>query len=299
FTMSSAYEASMYRKGESSDAQTSWLSLFLIDLLKLLICAARLSAPASHKPITTKLRTTIRHLRARAGFWSPFRGFEISLISSFTLACLLSFTRACSSSILVEIVAQFCIGMLLAPWKMLLVHLVISEPSPKCFYQRIPGYRAWIKIAPAAAFQEIPISAYKLLQRAIETVNWCNLDSFLDLLIGTGSSSAIRVLIPPVVVYLAVIVTRAIFIRVAASMLPEEDKPIIPFDRSFGGKLKPSIRGSNGCLTLSDAWVTFDWPSRIRFTKFMFTSEGIALALQGAVTLVCLSSDACTALPKV
>ncbi|OQE68806.1 hypothetical protein PENNAL_c0146G10759 [Penicillium nalgiovense] len=40
FTMSSAYEASMYRKGESSDAQTSWLSLFLIDLLKLLICAA-------------------------------------------------------------------------------------------------------------------------------------------------------------------------------------------------------------------------------------------------------------------
>lgn len=182
---------------------------------------------------------------------------------------------------------------------MLLVHIIISEPSPKCFYQRIPGYRAWIKIAPAAAFQEIPISTFKLLQRAIETVNWRNLDSFLDLLIGTGISSAIRVLIPRVVVYLAVIVTRAIFIRVAASMLPKEDKPIIPFDRSFGGKLKPSIRGSNGCLTLSNAWITFDWPSRIRFTKFIFTSEGIALALEGAVTLVCLSSDACTALPKV
>ena len=50
-------------------------------------------------------------------------------------------------------------------------------------------------------------------------------------------------------------------------MLPDEDESIVPFDRSFGGKVEPEDVGGSGCVGMLDAWKTFDWAARIRLIK--------------------------------
>jgi hypothetical protein len=55
--------------------------------------------------------------------------------------------------------------------------------------------------------------------------------------------------------------------RVQASLLPDAEETIVPFDRSFGGKVIPEIVGGSGVLSMLDAWKSFDWSSRIRLVK--------------------------------
>ena len=55
--------------------------------------------------------------------------------------------------------------------------------------------------------------------------------------------------------------------RVQASMLPEEDESIVPFDRTFAGKVKPEILGGSGAVSMLDAWKSFDRSARIRLMK--------------------------------
>jgi hypothetical protein len=85
--------------------------------------------------------------------------------------------------------------------------------------------------------------------------------------------------IPALLAFIISIPARVIFIRVAASMLPEEDETIVPFDRSFGGKVHPQIVGGSGHIGLLDAWTTFDWAARVRFAKVLGKTIAIELAL--------------------
>ncbi|CAL5874695.1 uncharacterized protein PFLUO_LOCUS8996 [Penicillium psychrofluorescens] len=247
--------------------------------------------PARYQPVTRKLRTTIRHLRTQAGSWSPFRGLGIFCIYSFTRSLLGWLIGGSSGSSQVEILAQPLTGILLAPLEVSLVHIITSEPSSKRFYQRIPGYRTWIKIAPAVALREIVHLADALFENSHEPASWLNLDDPLNTTMETWCSLAILVPILQAVGFVLVYnLANAMFIRVAASMLPEDDKPIVPFDRSFGGKAN-----SNGCLTLGDAWATFDWPARIRFAKIVIKSKAVSVVLGMVAMLVCSSSDVCMA----
>ncbi|KAJ5601899.1 hypothetical protein N7510_011433 [Penicillium lagena] len=253
--------------------------------------------PARYQPITRKLRTSIRHLRIQAGSWSPFRGLGIFCIYSSTRGFLGWLIRASSGSSLVEIIAQPLIGILLAPWEISLVHIIISKPSSKRFYQRIPSYRTWIKIVPPVALREISDSANDLFEKALESADWLDFDNPLNTTRETGCSLAILVFVFKAVGYFLIYnLANAIFIRVAASMLPEEDEPIVPFDRSFGGKANRSLADSNGYLTLSDAWASFHWPAQIRFAKIVFKSKAVSVTLEMVAMLVCSSSDICMAL---
>ena len=55
--------------------------------------------------------------------------------------------------------------------------------------------------------------------------------------------------------------------RVQASMLPEEDESIVPFDRTFGGAVVPKILGGSGRVAMLEAWKSFDWNARVRLVK--------------------------------
>lgn len=68
-------------------------------------------------------------------------------------------------------------------------------------------------------------------------------------------------------------------VRVQASMLPEEDESIVPFDRSFGGKVVPEILGGTGAIGFVEAWRTFDMGSRARIVKLFFKFIGVEIAL--------------------
>jgi hypothetical protein len=168
------------------------------------------------------------------------------------------------------------------------VHIVISEPSPKSAYQRIPSYKSWIKIAPAAAVEDILVAAAFFIPMSIANfAGWLDISndkevpSMLALFRFMGVS-----VVPAILALLISIPARVIFVRVAASMLPEEDETIVPFDRSFGGKVNPAITGGSGKIGIVDAWTTFDWAARVRYAKVIGKTFAIEVALGVFAALV-------------
>ncbi|KAJ5374468.1 hypothetical protein N7517_006474, partial [Penicillium concentricum] len=245
-----------------------------------------LVAPTPLKPITSKLRTTVKHLRSRAGYWSRFRGLGMFMAYNVARGFLSSFFPV--SPYMLQFVVQSVISVVLATWQMAWVHIVISEPSPKRFYQRIPSYKTWIKIAPAAALQDVLTAAGFFIPMAI-----ANFAGWLDVTDDQDTPSMVAMyrflgvsVIPAILAFLISMPARVIFVRVAASMLPEEDETIVPFDRSFGGKVSPAITGGSGKIGLMDAWTTFDWAARVRFAKVIGKTFAMQLALGIFATLV-------------
>ncbi|KAJ5971571.1 uncharacterized protein N7479_001489 [Penicillium vulpinum] len=230
------------------------------------------------KPITGKLRTTLKHLRSRAGFSSRFRGIGMFIAYNLALGFLSSFFPV--SAYLYQFFVQSAGSLLLATWQMAWVHIVISEPSPKRFYQRIPSFKTWIKIAPAAALQDILTAAAFFIPMAIaKFAGWLDVSHDEEVLPLVVFYRVMGVtLVPAILALLISLPARVIFIRVAASMLPEEDETIVPFDRSFGGKVSPAITGGSGKIGLMDAWTTFDWPARVRFVKVILKTFAMEVA---------------------
>ncbi|SCO01702.1 uncharacterized protein FFB20_11468 [Fusarium fujikuroi] len=48
-----------------------------------------------------------------------------------------------------------------------------------------------------------------------------------------------------------------VLVRVQASLLPADADTIIPFDRSFNGRIEPVVVGGLGYATVRDAWSSF------------------------------------------
>ena len=238
----------------------------------------------SAKPVTSSLRSTVRHLRARAGPWSRFRGFSLFLVYGLASGFLSSFfTDVPANYFLIQFFVQIIVsGVLLAPLQLAWVHAVISEPSPKRWYQRIPSYKTWTRIVPAAVFEHTITGAAFFLPMALAKGlgGWEVFNSSPDMPPAKIGCHAFAVIAgPSLLAFLVSIPARAIFIRVAASMLPEEDEAIVPFDRSFGGKVVPAILGGSGKLSIADAWRTFDRAARLRFVKVIAKVFAIEFAL--------------------
>ncbi|KAL6238372.1 hypothetical protein BDW75DRAFT_201642 [Aspergillus navahoensis] len=233
------------------------------------------------RPITSKLRTTLRHLRARGGRLSRFRGF--SMFTTFTVAqsIVSSFVPVSPSSILGGFIFASLVNVLFANLRVAWVHIVISEPSPKRFYQRIPSFRSLKKIVPAAAFQSLLVygSCFVTLSliRLVHGLKEFDLIRDGDSAPSLVRSAACIAVIPGFVGWLASFPANVIFVRVAASMLPAEDEAIIPFDRSFGGKVVPEVVGG-GVLSIADAWKTMDRDGWKRYANAELKAMGLYMA---------------------
>ncbi|GIK07792.1 hypothetical protein Aspvir_003461 [Aspergillus viridinutans] len=200
------------------------------------------AAASTAKPITSGLRSAIKHLRTRGGIWSCFRGFRMYL--AFT-----------GSDLGAGLLIRFIASMLFATWQMAWVHLVIAEKSPRSSYRRMLGLRHWPRIAPAAAlYNFLMCAAFSLPMASAGPAGWTAMIAVTN----GGYKELLRVL--------------------AINALPTDD-PIVPFDRHFGGKVKPEIVGGSGKLSLRDAWTTFDWPARTRFVKVLLKALVIEVAL--------------------
>ncbi|KAJ5758321.1 uncharacterized protein N7511_007015 [Penicillium nucicola] len=247
-----------------------------------------IGAAAPLRPITSKLRTTISHLRARAGFWSRFRGAGMFVAYAAARSFIAGLIPIPVTSCIGSFVVQSFVGVLFATWQMAWVHIVISEPSPKRFYQRIPSFKTWIKIAPAAAVQDILTAAAFFLPLSIANfagfLNAPQSDEVLPLVALFRFMGVL--VVPAILAFLVSIPARVIFIRVAASMLPEEDETIVPFDRSFGGKVTPAITGGSGKIGIVEAWTTFDWAARVRYAKVIGKTFAMEVALVIFASLV-------------
>lgn len=250
------------------------------------------------KPVTSSLRSTIAHLRTQAGPWSRFRGFSLFLVYGFATGVLSGlFSGIPMNYFVVQFIVSIAVGVILSPIQLAWVQQIITEPSPKRFYQRIPSYKTWSRIAPVAAFEHAAVGAAFFLPMAVAqgAGGWETLNSSPDMPPAKAACHAMAVVVgPSILSFVVSMVTRAIFVRVAASMLPEEEEAIVPFDRSFGGKVAPAILGGSGRLSIVDAWKTFDRAARMRYFKVIakvFVIEavlvvGFAVAFVGEIYMI-------------
>ena len=166
------------------------------------------------------------------------------------------------------------------------IHVIISEPSEKRWYNRIPRpfLKTWKKIAPAVAIWAVTSQIVTILPMLV-----------------TGSFGVIRRMDDPTFepgmkdayltagqLFLTAILTIVLFVglqipatvamvRVAASMLPEEDETIVPFDRTFGGRTTPEIIGGQGKIGIMEAWRSFTGEQRRRVLRTVLKAAALVL----------------------
>ncbi|KAI9775132.1 MAG: hypothetical protein M1835_005927 [Candelina submexicana] len=242
--------------------------------------------------ITSNIRTTMKHLRTRGGFLSCFRGLSLWLVYHFvahqTHHLLMRFTgHGLISSSLTAVATVVLLGRLNMTW----THIVVSEPSTKWWGLRIPDRKSWVKIAPATAVfalaEQLTVALPHGLYNAWNLKEYNHNPSHF----GEISEAERKMVVMQYFAVAALALALAVLLvipasvtltRVQASMLPEEDESIVPFDRSFGGKVTPEVVGGSGKLGILEAWKSFDWAARIRLMKLY----GKIAAIQVIVTMM-------------
>jgi hypothetical protein len=233
-------------------------------------------------PITASFRSTIQHLRSKGGKLAIFRGLSMSFISGLVFQWYIGVF----STFLPMMFAHFIAIVLSAPFSLAWTTIVISDPSPLRWYQRMPNLAAVKKVMiPSAHFalaKELTIllplylaKSYGIHEMQPEDCMNMNKHEFtmtfaktLSVLVLAGAL-AISIYIP----------ANVILTRVQASLLAESEEAIVPFDRTFGGKVVPEEVGGTGALGMLDAWRTFDKNSRIRLLKAYAKVFAMELAL--------------------
>ena len=223
-------------------------------------------------PITSKLRTAVKHLRSVAGPLARFRGLHVAILYHVVHGLAVNvfsprgpgFTR---------IIVSVAVTTLLWRIQMAWTHIVISNPSKKAWYRRLPSLatakKAVLPTAIYALAQQasiyIPIALFSLAANQFQHPEvYGNPDTVRKIAI---IQAFVFVIISILCVFAILIPAEVTLKRVQASMLPEEDETIVPFDRTFGGKVKPELLGGSGAVSMLDAWKTFDREARWRLLK--------------------------------
>jgi hypothetical protein len=242
--------------------------------------------PSRPPYITDSFRRSIKHLQSVGGFTGRFRGFWIFVVNTLLvqwIASMLALIPFVPGGVAAVFAAVVC-----AQFSLCWTQIVISEPSPKTWFRRFPSARLWRKVAlPTAVLAVaeqitvlVPVYLAVLAGLAKDPKDIAHLsrhEQNMMTLKGFGIFAFGIVL-----GLLLIVPANVTLTRVQASLLPDNEEAIVPFDRSFGGKVIPEIVGGSGVVSMLDAWKTFDWSSRIRLVK----AYAKAFVVQIAVTIL-------------
>lgn len=243
------------------------------------------------RPITATICSTMKHLRAQAGPWSGFRGMAVAvvyrLLETVLSSILVSFG---SSNLLTYVITMIATNVALAGLDMTWTHIIISAPSTRPWWQRIPSLdRVKVIIIPTVIYtvaehgsQLLPYALLRAFSFESYLQDPRSLQNATPELHREMLGKWILVLLVAIFSYFLILVPATITLRrVQASMLPDEDEAIVPFDRTFNGKVQPVVAGGSGAVSMLDAWKTFDWPSWIRYLKLQ--AKVVALVVASSI----------------
>lgn len=211
------------------------------------------------EPITSSFMGTWRLLRSHDGFRSTTRGFACFIFPSVMEALLTMFLASFLGplALFVPLLAPFLFVQYSTAW----VHIVMTPPSGQDFWRRLPPFM------PTLTATWRPIVLHRALTMATSGITYLlvlilNLNDTMSDKWEIPLDSSIWKYIIFYIVYIAlrifvVIPAYITLIRVQASLLPDDRETIIPFDRSFQGKIEPAIIGGTGYISVRDAWATF------------------------------------------
>ncbi|KAK4230091.1 hypothetical protein QBC38DRAFT_470576 [Podospora fimiseda] len=232
-------------------------------------------------PVTSSLRKTHRALTASGGskFRSLFKGLLFQLITQFLMSLASSPFYAILGPQFAHLASLLLFTNLRTAW----THIIITPTSTKSAWKRIPAFKRNF----VATY--IPILCYWAALHCSILVPY-----FLAGLAGfTGTDRdrnneqakgtkelifslfAVAVWIVSIGV---VIPAETALLRVQASLLPEEEETIVPFDRSFGGRVEPAVVSGKGFPGVKAALATVSWASWRRIVGQQVKIFGVSLA---------------------
>ncbi|KAL7924340.1 hypothetical protein ACQKWADRAFT_286476 [Trichoderma austrokoningii] len=174
-----------------------------------------------------------------------------------------------------HVVARLATSLLLVQFSTLWLHLVIAQPTDRGFETRIPPFKRtlkatwlatilhWAAVEFAAGFPSMVASSMNIDWPSFHFFGPDNTYSFrLDMAAGDAIFylKCVAVIFASVVgsVFL-VVPSQVVLMRIQASLLPMEDSTLVPFDRSFKGRVQPDLANDQDYATISDAWKSFSW----------------------------------------
>jgi hypothetical protein len=233
----------------------------------------------NHKPITSKITTTIGHLQRVGGFRARWRGLGWSVlyhglhnVFANLLAALMGF------GLVGHFFSYILVSLGLARIHMAWTHSMIAYPSSKSIKARIvPRKQCKAILLPSLVFAVaqqatfiLPVAVAFALglpniehEHLVEAAHHgdCHKMLFLGLRFLAVPATAIFVAL---MVLLPASVTLT---RIEASLLPEDEQTIVPFDKeAIRGDTDLTVRGGARALFVQ-AWRSFDRPARLRLLK--------------------------------
>ena len=221
--------------------------------------------PTNGQPrtVTSSFRAINRLLMANGGFKAYFRGFFCFLAQVFLTTILVGiFTGSLGRFFMpvATLLASLALVQFSAAW----VHIVISERSPLHFWSRLPPFKRTFD----ATWQAVTIywfacevaRFFPLLFASLLGLNVFSSKEPINLNeVGIGYIIKVIVfwIVSLGVCIFAIVPAYVVLVRVQASVIPVETSTIIPFDRSFEGRVEPEVVGGKGYATVADAWKSF------------------------------------------
>ncbi len=246
-------------------------------------------------PVTSSLRQSRRLLFAQTGIRAIAGTVTLFVVTLQISRAVEHVVRSLWIEPYTRGIAGVLVGTLVAsPLMIMWTHLVISTPSPKRWSRLLPTKKTIWRATPATILyvvatrvvRDVPIllvRAMKVPGRVVSVANTDRSTALRNLHIAGGQLLGISfvTLAVAALIYIPAIVTM---VRVYASLLPESEETIVPFDPTFDGKVVSEAEGGSGKLGLLDAWRSFNWSARFRLVKHYVK----VFALQVAVVLLYL-----------
>ncbi|KAK0257207.1 hypothetical protein LTR91_001455 [Friedmanniomyces endolithicus] len=233
----------------------------------------------AHKPITSKVVTTMGHLQRIGGFRARWRGLGLSILYhglhgtiSNLLAGFMGFGLGG------RFISYVLVSLGLARIHMVWTHSMIAYPSAKPFWRRIvPRKQCKAILLPSLVFavaQQATIGLPLMVAFAMglpEIKREHVMATAQHENCGQMALLALRFFAVPataIFVVLAVLLPASMTLtRIEAALLPEDEQTIVPFDKeAIVGELDLTVRGSSKALFVQ-AWRSIDRSARLRVVK--------------------------------
>lgn len=268
------------------------------------------------RSITKSIRATVRHLYGVGRTFAMCRGLalDISLhIAAFAIATpmfmfwmLRSFGKedeqpvaafsdmtlcARLKDVLVGFAFEIAGNLVFCCWMAAWVHIVITQHTLCIWYRRIPSFMPTFRATwrPLVILPVVDI----LLRDTMVVLLKHSMDLYSTGDATNGSFTSRNMLLTLVWVLsqairlLASLPLEVAVVRIQASLLSEDEEPIVPFDRSFGKNgpngLRPGLPAEpRGPLSLRQAWRSLTWTEMRRLLKIFAKM----LAVQAVVNAI-------------
>lgn len=237
-------------------------------------------APVNEFPVTASLRRVHALVKSIDGWRSLLRGLLPLLVTDFATSFLRLVFAVPLGPIYLAPLASIPAHLALVQLHTVWLHVVITPPNPTPFWKRLTPFGKTFRATVR------PIILYAL---AKEIARGVPVLAFL-MVFGkdeAGTNPFVALLFAPlffVLWFFVELPAQIALVRIQASLLPPDEDSIVPFDRSFGGRVNPLLmvgnegaEGEKTVATLRDIWETISKAAMWRVAKLVIKATGLLL----------------------